>query len=123
MSGFSRYRNEDIEQFVHNVGALFCLKLFRSYRLADEDMNNDSFWNKFGKYFMELLKIIEKDLIDAGCQFTLHLVTLIVIATGEKWVNHKKYLDEFLNSWTSHSPPLISLRTDTGNRSFIQMNE
>jgi len=69
-------------------------------RLAFENKKNSAFWNRFGKYYNELEKIIQKDLFDA------------VLNSGEKWDTHKKHLEDFLNSWTSHSAPLISDDTE-----------
>jgi len=48
------------------------------HRLCMENMKNKTFWTQYGEFFMELLKAIRSDLIDA------------VAATGEKWDDHKK---------------------------------
>eukprot|EP01114_Cavostelium_apophysatum_P001013 TRINITY_DN10876_c0_g1_i1.p1 TRINITY_DN10876_c0_g1~~TRINITY_DN10876_c0_g1_i1.p1 ORF type:complete len:476 (-),score=130.61 TRINITY_DN10876_c0_g1_i1:207-1634(-) len=64
-------------------------------RLSQEDRFNMRFWAHFGILIDDLLRIVERDLVDS------------VQATGEKWDQHKHHIENFLKSWHTHSAPLI----------------
>jgi hypothetical protein len=71
------------------------------YRICHENMKNALFWKRFGSLYTQLLKIVQDDLIEA------------LVAAGEKWEVYKKYSEEFVNTWESQFPPVISANPTT----------
>ena len=59
-------------------------------------MKNALYWKRFGSLYTQLLKIVQEELIEA------------LVAAGEKWEVYRKYSEEFVNTWESQFPPVIS---------------
>jgi hypothetical protein len=84
------------------------------HRLCTESMANESFRQRYGTMFSQLLTVLRRDLMD--CAF----------ASGDDWKELERDVNNFLDTWLDHSKPLLpnadSLHLDSAEGSIIREN-